>query len=81
MRQVLVAARGIIVEVCGSLVAAGRLLWRAGFSLVVARRLQGMWLCSLQHAGSLAEARELSSCGSWAQLSLGTWDPSSQTRD
>ena len=49
------------------------------FSLVVACRLQGAWapllwragsrahgLCSLQHTGSLVEARELSSCGARA---------------
>ena len=66
----------------------------AGFSLVVAHALQGVWalqlwhmgsracgLCSLRHIGSLVEARELSSCGTWAQLPRGMWDLSSPTRD
>ena len=51
-------------------------LRRTGFSLVVARGLQGVWalylwhvgsrvhgLCSLQHVGSLVEAHGLGSCG------------------
>ena len=64
------------------------------FSLVVVRGLQGPWAlqlwcqgsrahghCSLQHAGFLIEARELSSCGSQAQLPCDMWDLSSPTRD
>ena len=88
----LVAARGIFVEAC----AIFRCGMRAChcFSLVVALRLHGAWalqlwrmgsrargLCSLRHAGSLVEARELSSCGTWAQLPHSMWDLSSLTRD
>ena len=40
-----------------------------------------MWALKLQHAGSLVEARELGSCGAWAQLPCGMWDPSSPIRD
>ena len=50
--------------------------WRAAFlSLVVA-----CGLCSLQHAGSLVEARNLSSCGMQVLLPHGMWDLSSLTR-
>ena len=63
---------------CGA--RASLQLWRVGFlSLIVARGLQGMWvlqlctgsrargLCSLRHAGSLVEMRELSS---WRRTDL-----------
>ena len=73
---------------------AGSSLWCAGFSLAVAHRLQGAWalqlwragsrmhgLCSLRHTGSLVDARELSSCGTWAQLPRGMGDLSFPTRD
>ena len=47
-----------------------------------------IWLCQVSvaeslswHLDSLAVALGLSSCGTWAQLLRGMWDPSSLTRD
>ena len=57
-------------------------LWQRGFlfsSCDAGSRARG--LCSLQHAGSLVEAYEFSSCGTWGQLPRSMWDLSSPTRD
>ena len=75
--QVLVEARRIFFIVvlglfhCGA--QASLQLYRAG------SRARG--LCSLQHAVSLVEVHELSSCGIWAQVPCDMWDLSSPTRD
>ena len=70
----------------GSFVAVGRLLSSCGvrvffLSLAVGSVVVARGLRSLRHAGSLVEACELSSCGSWAQLPRSMWDLSSLTRD
>ena len=71
---------GYFIVAHGLFVAVHRLLSSCGMqvfsSLVVAREL-----CSLWHAGSLVEARKLSSCGAWDSLPHGMWDLSSPTRD
>ena len=43
-------------------------------SLVAEHRLQSRRLQQLWHMSSVAVARRLSSCGSWAQLLHGMWD-------
>ena len=63
-------------------------LWHAGFLFSsfgvqdpgrAGSRARGF--CSLWLASSVVEARELSSCGAWAQLPCGMWGLSPLTRD
>ena len=54
---------GSFVEVHGLLSSCGVQVFS---SLVVAQGSRVRGLCSLRHAGSLVEARELSSCGARA---------------
>ena len=56
-------------------------LRRVGFSPVVARGLQSVWVQQLRCAGSVVAVRRLFSCGPRAQLPCGMWDLSSPTRD